>query len=332
MNGTQGQKFTASHDGSLLNYLYEIFPGQSKTGVKNMLSKGQILVNGEQKTAFDFPIRRGDVVLVLPKAVSMARESGANAREEVEKTGVKIVFEDEDYLVADKPSGLLTVSTARGTQSKSGKKEATLYAILNAYVKETARARRKEDLASGRTPDRSTAKVWIVHRLDKGTSGLVVFAKNERAKEILQSRWKELVVERRYVAILENALEKESGAIQSWLYENPKSLIVYSYPEEIRGSQLAITHYKVLDHLRRGKFPYTKAEFSLESGRKNQIRVHAASIGHPVAGDDKYGAETDPIRRLALHAATLVFRSPISNEIIRCKSPLPASFDKFDKA
>ncbi len=331
MNGTPGQKFTVAHDGPLLKYLYEIFPNQSKTGVKNLLAKGQVLVNGEQRTAFDHPLATGDALLILPKAVSIARESGMNAREEVEKTGVKIVYEDDDYIVADKPAGLLTVSTARGSQSKSGKKEATLYAILNAYVKTTARARRKEDLASGRAPDRSTAKIWIVHRLDQGTSGLVVFAKNEHAKDVLQSRWKELVIERRYVAFLEDKLEKESGAIQSWLVESPKSLIVYSYPEEVRNGQLAITHYKVLDYVHRGRNVYTKAEFSLESGRKNQIRVHAASIGHPIAGDDKYGAQTDPVRRLALHAATLVFRNPMSNEIVRLKSPLPAAFDKFEK-
>ena len=331
MNGTPGQKFTVAHDGPLLKYLYEIFPNQSKTGVKNLLAKGQVLVNGEQRTAFDHPLAAGDALLILPKAISIARETGVNARDEVEKTGVKIVFEDDNYIVADKPSGLLTVSTARGSQSKTGKKEATLYAILNAYVKATARARRKEDLASGRTPDRSTAKIWIVHRLDQGTSGLVVFAKNEHAKDVLQSRWKELVIERHYIAFLEKKLEKESGAIQSWLVESPKSLIVYSYPEEVRNGQLAITHYKVLDFVHRGRNVYTKAEFSLESGRKNQIRVHAASIGHPIAGDKKYGAETDPIRRLALHAATLVFRNPMSNEIVRLKSPLPEAFDKFVK-
>lgn len=330
MNGTAGQKFTVAHDGPLLKYLYEIFPTQSKTGVKNLLSKGQVLVNGEATTAFDRPLAAGDALLILPKGISIARENSAEARDAVEKTGVKIVFEDDNYIVADKPSGLLTVSTARGSQSKTGKKESTLYAILNAYVKVQARSRRKEDLISGRTPDRSTAKVWIVHRLDKGTSGLVVFAKNERAKELLQSRWKDLVIERRYVAFLEGRLEKESGAIQSWLVENPKSLKVYSCPEPVRDGQLAITHYRVLGFARRGRAEYTQAEFSLESGRKNQIRVHAADIGHPIAGDEKYGAETDPVRRLALHAATLVFRNPLSNEVVRLKSPLPEVFSRFE--
>lgn len=331
MNSTAGQRFTVAHDSPLLKYLFEIFPNQSKTGVKNMLSKGQILVNGEATTAFDHPLSAGDALLVLPKGISIARENSAAAREAVEKTGVSIVFEDDDYIVVDKPAGLLTVSTARGSQSKSGKKESTLYAILNAYVKVLARSRRKEDLINGVAPDRNTAKIWIVHRIDKGTSGLVVFAKNERAKDILQSRWKELVLERRYIAYLENKVEKESGAIQSWLVENPKSLIVRSFPEEVRGGHLAITHYKVLDYIYKGNGWYTKAEFTLESGRKNQIRVHSADIGHPIAGDGKYGAETDPIRRLALHAATLVFRNPVSGEVVRCKSPLPPAFDKFGK-
>ena len=331
MNGTAGQKFTVSHDAPLLKYLYEIFPTQSKTGVKNMLSKGQVLVNGQQRTAFDHPLQAGDTLLVLPKVISMARENTVNAREDVEKTGVRIVYEDDDYIVVDKPSGMLSVSTARGSQSKSGHKETTLYAILNAYVKVQARSRRKEDLANGIAPDRSTAKIWIVHRLDKGTSGLVVFAKNERAKEILQSKWKELVLERKYIAFLEHKLEKESGAIQSWLVENPKSLKVYSYPEEVKGGQLAITHYRVLGYIYKGGGCYTKTEFSLESGRKNQIRVHCADIGHPIAGDEKYGAETDPIRRLALHAASLVFRNPMTGEVVRCNAPLPEAFSKLDR-
>ena len=186
---------------------------------------------------------------------------------------------------------------------------------------------RKEDLLSGREPDRSTAKIWIVHRLDKGTSGAVIFAKDERAKDILQSKWKELVAERTYIAWLEGSVEKDSGAVQSWLVESPKSLKMYSSPIEVKDGQLAITHYKVLQRTRH----YTQAAFSLETGRKNQIRVHAADLGHPVAGDDKYGAQTDPIHRLALHAATLVFRNPYSQKMVRCHSPLPESFERFTR-
>ena len=312
-----GQNFKAAHEGALLQYLFEILPGQSRTSVKNLLSKGQVLVNGEGQTAFDLPLKKGDTITILPKGISIARAIKSDAKDEVLKAGVKILFEDENYIVVDKPSGMLTVAT--------GKEKKTLYALLNAYIKVNARMQRKEDLISGKTPDRSTAKIWIVHRLDKGTSGALVFAKNERAKDILQSKWKDLVAERKYVAWLEGKLEKESGAIQSWLVENPKSLKMNSYDTEVKDGQLAITHYRVLSYSRH----YTQVEFSLETGRKNQIRVHAASLGHPVAGDDKYGAETDPIKRLALHAATLVFRNPFSNKMVRCSSPLPESFERF---
>ena len=318
-------KIAVPRDGALLASLFELLPQQSRTSVKNMLSKGQVVVNGESVTAFDYPLKKGDTLEILPKGISIARATRTDAREQVEKAGVKILFEDEHYLVVDKPSGMLSVSTARGSSAKSGHKETTLYAILNAYVKVNKRMERKEDLLSGREPDRSTAKIWIVHRLDKGTSGAVIFAKDERAKDILQSKWKELVAERTYIAWLEGNVENDSGAVQSWLVESPKSLKMYSSPTEVKDGQLAITHYKVLQRTRH----YTQAAFFLETGRKNQIRVHAADLGHPVAGDEKYGAQTDPIHRLALHAATLVFRNPYSQKMIRCHSPLPESFDRF---
>ena len=312
-----GQKFTVAHEAPLLQYLFELFPSQSRTGVKNLLGKGQVLVNGEACTAFDQPLRKGDRLEVLPKGISIARATRSDARESVTKAGVKILFEDDNYLVVDKPSGMLTVATH--------KEKDTLYSLLNAYVKVNARMQRKEDLISGREPDRSTAKIWIVHRIDRGTSGVLVFAKNERAKDLLQSRWKDLVAERKYVAWLEGQVEADKGALQSWLVESDKSLKMKSFPEEVKDSQLAITHYRVLERTRH----YSQVEFSLETGRKNQIRVHAADMGHPIAGDEKYGAQTNPVKRLALHAATLVFRNPFTNRMVRCSSPLPECFERF---
>ena len=321
------KRYKVTREAALLAYLFELLPQQSRTGVKQMLSKGQVLVNGERCTAFDQPLKAGDTLELLSKGVSIARSTRLDAREGVLRAGVEILFEDEHYLVVDKPSGMLTVSTARGSAAKAGHREQTLYALLNAYVKVNARMQRKEDLLEGREPDRSSAKVWIVHRIDKGTSGVLVFAKDERAKDLLQSKWKELVAERRYVAWLEGSLEEDRGAVQSWLVENPKSLKMNSFPTEVKDGQLAITHYRVLSRSRH----YTQVEFSLETGRKNQIRVHAADLGHPVAGDEKYGAETDPIHRLALHAATLVFRNPFSGKMVRCSSPLPESFERFQR-
>ena len=325
-----GRSYTVPHEGTLLEMLFELLPDQSRTGVKSMLAKGQIQVNGESRTAYDHPLRKGDRITVLPKGISIARATRSEARDEVTQAGVRIVFEDEHYLVADKPSGLLTISTARGSASKSGHKEKTLFALLNAYVKVSARMQRKEDLINGKEPDRSTAKGWVVHRIDKGTSGLVIFAKDERAKDILQSRWKDLVLERHYIAWLEGRLDKEQGAIQSWLVENPKSLKMNSYQNPVKEGQLAITHYKVLSQAHKGRMDYTQVEFSLETGRKNQIRVHAADLGHPITGDEKYGAESNPVRRLALHAASLVFHHPYTNQIIRLYSPLPEVFQRFE--
>ena len=315
-----GQQYKAQEAGPLLEQLLKLFPERSRTSVKTMLSKGQILVGGKSETAFDHPVRKGDTITVLKKGISIARSMRSDAREAVEKTGVKIYFEDENYIVVDKPSGMLTVAT--------GKERKTLYSILNAYIKLNARMQRKEDIISGVKPDRSTAKVWIVHRLDKGTSGVIVFAKNERAKDILQSKWKELVSERKYIAWLEGEVESDRGAVQSWLVENEKSMKMTSFPEEVKGGQLAITHYTVLERTRH----YTEVEFSLETGRKNQIRVHAAEeMGHPVAGDEKYGAQWDPIHRLALHAHTLRFRNPFSGKILRFTSPLPEAFLRFSR-
>lgn len=310
----------APEAGPLLEQLLKMFPERSRTSIKTMLSKGQIQVNGKSITAFDHPLRKGDTVTVLPKGISIARSVKADAKETVEKAGVKIYFEDQNYLVVDKPSGMLTVAT--------GKERKTLYSLLNAYVKLNARMQRKEDIISGVAPDRSTAKIWIVHRLDRGTSGVLVFAKNERAKDILQSKWKELVSERKYIAWLEGNVEQDRGAIQSWLVENSKSMKMKSCPEEVKDGQLAITHYTVLERTRH----YTEVEFSLETGRKNQIRVHAAEeLGHPVAGDEKYGASWDPIKRLALHAYSLKFRHPFTGKTLRFTSPLPESFSKFTK-
>ena len=334
-----GQKFTVTRESPLLKYLLEILSGQSRTSIKNILSKGQVLVNDVPETAFDKPLFPGDRIVILPKAISMARESREEAFSSVEAAGVHIVFEDDHILVVDKPSGLATIATGPREQDTKGgksakaprKPERTLYSILYDYVRTTVKAQRKEEKMMGMELDRTTKKVWIVHRIDKATSGLVLFAKDERTKDLLQSKWKESVNERIYTAYLEGVPREPEGKIESWLTENPKSLKMSSSPVERKDSQFAVTHYRTLKTVKLEKYLFTKTEFSLETGRKNQIRVHALSIGHPVTGDYKYGAEFDPIGRLALHASTIVFRHPHTGETIRCESPLPKEFDKFEK-
>ena len=327
-----GQTFIVDREDTLLPFLFRMFPGQSKTGVKKMLGSGQVTLKGESVTGFDLPLRKGDRVVILPKKVSIAREVAQDATDDLTKNGVRIAYEDEHLLVADKPSGLLTIATGKGTAGKElAKREKTLYALLNAYVKKEAAVRRKEAEAAGERIDRRTVKVWVVHRLDKGTSGLVLFAKDERTKNVLQSKWRELILERTYTAFVEGSPAKEKGSVQSWLVENPKSLKMHSSPEMVKDGQLAITHYKTLGHVFRGKkLLYTKMEFSLQTGRKNQIRVHAADLGTPIAGDEKYGAATNPAGRLALHAGTLVFKNPNAPETVRLESPIPDDLQILD--
>ena len=223
--------------------------------------------------------------------------------------GLEIVFEDRWLIVVNKPSGLLSMSAGRS-------QEETAHSMLYDYA----------------------GKIFIVHRLDRDTSGLMVFAKDEDTKFALQDNWDEAVTERKYEAFLEGNIEDEEGWIETWLYENPKSLKVHAYPlraDDDRNRpprkdwQFAATHCRTLRHISIEGRPYTSVEFELETGRKNQIRSHAEWIGHPIAGDRKYGAESNPFGRLALHAKTLSFIHPWTGKTMKFTSALPREFRRY---
>ncbi|MBR6002856.1 MAG: RluA family pseudouridine synthase [Bacteroidales bacterium] len=313
---------------TLLPFLLESFPDRSRTSVKEMLSKGMVCIKGECIKAFDHPLKKGDKVEILPKGISVARAKKGDAVTALSKKGVKILHEDAHIIVVDKPSGLPTID-------QSGKRSGgiSLYRLLNEYLRVSAASARKEALISGAPVDRATPRIWIVHRIDKGTSGILLFAKDERTKDLLQSKWKEMVVERKYIAYAEGCIA-EGGRIESYLKESDKSLKVTSFDAPSEGAKLAVTNYTPLQYIyKRGSSRtvlWTRTEFRLETGRKNQIRVHSALIGHPIAGDYKYGAATDPIGRLALHAATLVLRNPYGPNLLRFTSPLPEIFNRFE--
>ncbi len=239
-------------------------------------------------------------------------------KERRQKDDLEIVFEDQWLIVVNKPSGLLTMSTGRG-------REDTAYARVFDYA----------------------GRVFIVHRLDRDTSGLLVFAKDQETKLALQENWDEAVQERKYVAMLEGVISSDEGWIETWLYENPKSMKVHCYElsdreyaercEMLNGGpeaakpprkdwQFASTHCRKLKSGEIDGKPYTMVEFELETGRKNQIRVHSEWICHPIAGDRKYGAQSNPIGRLALHAQTLSFIHPWTGKCLRFTSRLPKSF------
>ena len=231
------------------------------------------------------------------------------------KKGLKIVFEDDWLIVVEKPSGLLTMSTGKGH-------EVTAYSMLYNYVCE----------GSGHKRNTPQPRIFIVHRLDRDTSGLLVFAKDEETKLALQENWEEAVQERRYIAILEGQIDDDEGYIETWMYENPRSLMVHCYdlrnddtPEKPprKDWKYASSHCRKLKDISIDGKAYTVVEFNLETGRRNQIRVHSQHIGHPIAGDKKYGAQTNPYGRLALHAQGLSFIHPWTGKTMRFTAKLP---------
>jgi 23S rRNA pseudouridine1911/1915/1917 synthase len=211
---------------------------------------------------------------------------------------IRIIFEDNELVVADKPAGLLTMATHR-------EKEKTLYALLRAQ------------LNTKRPPE----KLFIVHRLDREASGLLVFAKTIAAKEGLQDQFKDHSAGRTYIAVVEGRVQKNDFSIRSYLAENA-AYRVYSTPNKKVGS-LAVTHV----HTKKRNSRTSVLEVRLETGRKHQIRVHLADMGHPIVGDKNYGSRTNPIRRLALHGVSLSFKHPLSGESMRFDSPYPKDFD-----
>lgn len=284
---------TSDNPVGLMQFLQAVRPDSKRNDIKKWLKYGHLAINGTVTHAFDAPVNPGDTMeLNLTRPFPQFRHQR-----------LEIVYEDNDVIIVNKGYGLLSV----GTQSH--KKEENAYEILRDYVKKVNPAN----------------KLYVVHRLDRDTSGLMMFAKTEEAQEVLRHNWNNIVLERLYVAVLEGDLEQDSGYVKSRLAENSQ-FVVYSTEEEGEG-KLAVTHYNVIG---RGN-GYTLCEFSLDTGRKNQIRVHAHDLGHPIAGDRKYGAHTSPIHRLALHARTLRFAHPITRKDMNFETPVPQKFIKLIK-
>ncbi|MDE6438489.1 MAG: RluA family pseudouridine synthase, partial [Muribaculaceae bacterium] len=260
--------FDVAAPSRLLEFLFTAMPDRNRTQVKNLLRHEQVMVDGTVTRQFDQELAEGSRVSVN---LTRAFVQFGNRR-------LQMVYEDDDIIVVNKGYGLLSMGTDKI-------KEGTAYSILREYLKE-------------KDPRN---KLFIVHRLDQHTSGLMLFAKNVEAKEAMQHNWNNMVRRRQYVCVVEGVLDPAEGTRQSYLAENSQH-IVYSTDNPKEG-QLAYTRYRTI---KRGQ-GYTLAEVELETGRKNQIRVHMKDLGHPIAGDRKYGAKSSPIHRLALHARTLSF-------------------------
>ena len=214
---------------------------------------------------------------------------------------VRIVYEDRWLIVIEKQVGILSMA--------AGHASLNVKAVLDDYFKKS----------------RQKCTAHVVHRLDRDTSGLMVYAKDMETEQILEHHWHEIVYDRRYVAVLSGEMEQDEGTIENWLKDN-KAYITYSSPFD-NGGKLAITHFHVLDRTT----DHSLVEFKLETGRKNQIRVHAADMGYPVCGDTKYGNGDDPLHRLCLHAWLLCFTHPMTNEPMEFETPIPTPFKQLFK-
>ena len=284
------ETYQVKEESKLMDFLIMSMPQRKRTTIKNLLSHNQVAVNGVPTTQFDTPLAPDDEV-----KVNLSREFRVfyNRR-------LKLVYEDDDIIVVNKGYGLLSMGTDKI-------KDGTAYSILRDYLK-------------WKDPRN---KIFIVHRLDRDTSGLMVFAKSVEAKERLQHNWNNMVLSRKYLAVVEGNPDPEEGEVRSYLAENSR-FEVYSTnnPEE---GQLAVTRYKTL----RSRNGFSLMEVSLDTGRKNQIRVHMKDLGHPITGDRRYGAKSSPIHRMALHAQTLRFVHPITRKDMNFSTPIPASFAKL---
>lgn len=278
----------------LMNFLVEQLLGQSKNNIKSLLSSEQVSVNEEIVRQFNHPLKKGD-------SVSINWTKSRDIKSSKNLKGIKILFEDEYLIAIEKEAGILSMAA----ENERGN---TAYNMLKDHVKSV----------------NPKNKIFIVHRLDKDTSGVMIFAKSEKVQELLQENWNKTILERKYLALVDGILKTPSGKIESYLKEN-KAFVTYSVKSEAEGGKLAITNYKVLKSGR----GISLVELELETGRKNQIRVHMKELGHPILGDRKYDSVNNPINRLALHAHTIKFKHPVSEKIVEYISPMPDSFNRI---
>ena len=278
--------YEVHEDDTLLNYLLNNLK-ESRSKIKATLQGRGIKVNGKVVTQFDFPLTKGTKI-----DVSKTKRNN----DKLKSRYVKIVYEDQYLVVIEKNIGILSMA--------AGHRSLNVKAVLDDYFKKT----------------RQRCTAHVVHRLDRDTSGLMIYAKDMETEQILERNWHDIVFDRRYVAVLSGEMEEDEGTIENWLKDN-KAYVTYSSPVD-NGGKYAITHFRTIDRTTE----HSLVEFKLETGRKNQIRVHSADMGHPVCGDIKYGNGDDPIHRLCLHAYMLCFYHPVTRQPMEFQTMIPAQF------
>jgi len=282
--------YTITEPSTLMPFLLSSLSNKSRDNIKSLLRNRQVLVNGEPVTQFNHELKPGDTVVI-----SAARHTGG-----LMARNMRLVYEDEHLIVIDKNAGLLSMAS-------DNEKYLTAYNILSTYVKS----------------QKPSNRIFIVHRLDRDTSGLMMFARSEKVQSLMQRDWKRNVTARTYVALVEGKVTGQEGIVKSYIYES-KSLTMHSTKNPKKGD-LAITRWKLL----KSGSEYSLLEVTLETGKKNQIRLHMQETGHSIAGDKKYGASSSPISRLGLHASLLAFIHPVTGKEMRFESKIPAKFRRM---
>ena len=281
----QYDQYVVDREAPLLDWMLSALPG-SKTKIKATLQGHGIKVNGKQVTQFDFPLKPGMKVSV----------SKSKKNDTFKSRYVNILYEDRWLVVVEKKTGILSMA--------AGHSSLNVKSVLDDYFKRT----------------RQKCTAHVVHRLDRDTSGLMIYAKDMQTEQLLERDWHGTVYDRRYVAVVSGEMEEDEGTIANWLKDN-KAYVTYSSPVD-NGGKYAVTHF----HTLRRTTEHSLVEFRLETGRKNQIRVHTSDMGHPVCGDIKYGNGDDPLHRLCLHAYVLCFHHPVTGKPMEFETPIPAQF------
>lgn len=277
--------YTVREEMPLLEWMIAHLKG-SRTKLKATLQGRGVKVNDKYVTQFDFVLKPGMRVSI----------SKSKRNDKFKSRYVKLVYEDPYLVVVEKNVGILSMA--------AGHSSLNVKSVLDDYFQRT----------------RQQSRAHVVHRLDRDTSGLMIYAKDMKTEQILEHQWHDIVYDRRYIGVVSGVMEESNGTIANWLKDN-KAYITFSSPVD-NGGKYAVTHFNVLQRSQ----DYSLVEYRLETGRKNQIRVHSADMGHPICGDVKYGNGDDPLHRLCLHAFKLCFNHPITGERMEFETPIPSSF------
>lgn len=279
-------QYTVHKPGLLLDWLLENVKSQSSSKIKATLKGRGIKVDNKTITRYDYQLRPGMNVSV----------SKTKRNDNFKSRYVKIVYEDKYLVVIEKNIGILSMAAGHSTLN--------VKTVLDDYFNRS----------------RQRCQAHVVHRLDRDTSGLMIYAKDKNTAMALENNWHHNVYNRRYVAVVSGEMENDEGTVSNWLKDN-KAFVTFSSPED-NGGKYAVTHYRTLQRT----VNHSLVEFQLETGRKNQIRVHTADMGHPVCGDVKYGNGDDPCHRLCLHAYILCFFHPVTRAKMEFETPIPTQF------